>query len=355
MDTLRFLHQFFQFSHHARLSLWGSGKPEESALPGFFHSGALPRRAVKNGPFLSYREALAEFLRVEAWEEKIGVRTLEIADFPSALMDHLPAEKLPALIYLRGRPIPAEKECVAIVGTRYPSELGREASANFSAYCGVQGLRVLSGLAKGIDTIAHRHNLRQGTIAVLGSGVGDVYPAENGHLAEEILIRGGSLLSPFPLGQVPLPANFPQRNELIAALAAGTIVIEGNQTSGAAVTGKQSLAMGKSVVALAQDYRTGFGRGAISLQQAGAVFVTNETEALECIYSRFGGFAGTLSPNEWQPPKRIFSFRDFLAATKKETGEALVLLEEAISSGRIEKTGPDRYRLRRKTTNDARR
>jgi DNA protecting protein DprA len=353
MDTLRFVHHFFHLTLRARLSLWGDGRPEEKELPSLFHSGALPKRALKSGDFFHYREALAEFLKVEAWEQKAGVKTLEPRDFPPALFAHLPPEKLPALLYLRGRPLPDEKECVAIVGTRYPSELGRDAAANFSAYCGVQGLRVLSGLAKGVDAIAHQENLRLGTIAILGSGVDDLYPSENRSLAEEILASGGSLLSPFPLSQVPLPANFPQRNELIAALSAGTIVIEGNETSGAAVTGKHALAMGKCVVALPQDFRTGFGRGAISLQQAGAVFAANEREALEYIFTRLGGLA--LPPAGQYPRKRYFSFRDFMAATKKETGEALILLEEAISRGKIEKTGPDRFSLRRKTAPDARR
>lgn len=355
MDTLRFIHQFFQFSQQTRQRIWGDGKPAEKELPGLFRTGQLPRRALKTGPALSYQEALKEFLRLEAWEQRAGIRVLEPHEFPAAMSAHIPPERRPALLYLRGQPIPEEKDCVAIVGTRYPSELGREASASFSAYCGVQGIRVLSGLAKGVDTIAHQESLRLGAIAILGSGADEVYPAENSALAEEILQRGGSLLSPFPLSQVPLPANFPQRNELIAALSAGTIVIEGNETSGAAVTGRQALAMGKCVVALAQDYRTGFGRGAISLQQAGAIFASNEAEALESVFSRFGGFTSPLSHSGWRPRRRTFSFRDFLEATKKETGDALVLLEEALSSGRIEKTGHDRYRLRRNSPSDARR
>lgn len=353
MDTLRIAHHFFHISLRARRSLWGNAAPGEKELASLFQSETLSRRALKTGNLFTFSEAIREYLKVEALEQKMGIRALQPEEFPPALLTHLPPERLPALLYLRGPAIPDEKECVAIVGTRYPSELGRESSANFSAYCGVHGLHVVSGLAKGVDAIAHRQNLRLGTVAVLGSGVGDIYPAENTGLAQEILERGGSLVSPFPFSQVPLPANFPQRNELIAALSAGTIVIEGNQTSGAAVTGKQALAMGKCVVALPQDFRTGFGRGAISLQQAGAIFASNEMEALEYIFSRLGGLGPATA--EQRPRKRVFTLRDFRAATKLDTGEALVLLEEAISSGKIEKTGPDLYRLRRKTTPDARR
>ena len=206
---------------------------------------------------------------------------------------------------------------------------------------------MVSGLAKGIDTIAHQENLRAGTIAVLGSGVHDVYPKENGEMAELILARGGSLLSPFPLGQIPLPVNFPQRNDLIAALSAGTVVVEGAETSGAAVTGKQTLSMGKSVVVLTQDFRSGFGRGAIRLQQAGANLVCSEEEALHSLFSRLGGFSGVALP-ALRGKSREFTFEQFLRAAGKDVAAALVLLEEGISTGKIERRGPDLYRLRRR-------
>lgn len=182
-------------------------------------------------------------------------------------------------------------------------------------------------------------------MAVLGSGVRGVYPGENEKLAEEILARGGSLISPFPIGQTPLPQNFPIRNEIIAALAIGTVVIEGAETSGAAVTGKQALGMGKTVVALAQDFRSGFGRGAIRLQQAGASLATSEEEALHAIYFRVGGYSGTKLPNVGKGRKREFTFEEFQKAAGKDVGAAMVLLEEGISSGKIERSGPDFYRL----------
>jgi DNA protecting protein DprA len=352
MDTLLFAHQFFHFNQKTRQSLWGDSAPKENELGRLFRDNLLPRRALKAGKALTYREALAEFLKIESWGSRIGLRVLRHKEFPQALTTHIPPDRLPPLLYLRGKDLPREEECVAVVGTRYPSELGVEACANFSAFFGVQGLKIVSGLAKGVDAIAHQQNLRLGTIAVLGSGVDDIYPAENGPLAGEILAKGGSLLSPFPLSQVPLPCNFPQRNEWIAALAAGTVVIEGNETSGAAVTGRQALAMGKCVVALAQDFRTGFGRGAISLQQAGAIMVCSEAEALQSIFARFGGFSQ--SPlTEKSPKGRSFTFREFLDASNKDTGAALALLEEGVASGRIEKTAPDRYRIRRKPRTDA--
>jgi DNA processing protein len=246
-------------------------------------------------------------------------------------------------LYLRGAKIPEEQSCVAVVGTRRPSPLGTDAAANFAAYFTQMNLHIVSGLARGIDSIAHRENLQRGTVAVLGSGAGKVYPRENQPLADEILRKGGSLLSPFPLYQVPLPQNFPFRNELIAALACGTLVVEGAAQSGAAITGMLALGMSKTVVALPQDFRTDFGRGAVRLQEAGAVFATNEEEALQAVFSPYGGFAHETRPAR----RRVFSFGEFQLICGKSVAETIVLLEEGILRGRIERIGPQRYRFAR--------
>ncbi len=246
------------------------------------------------------------------------------------------------LLYKRGAEIPPEAHLVGIVGTRRPSALGLEATLSLATYLDAVGIRVVSGLARGIDTIAHENSLALGTVAVLGAGVGRVYPEDNQGLAENILRQGGILLSPFPLDQVPLPQNFPDRNELIAALAAGVVVVEGAEKSGAAITGRQALAMGKTVIALAQDFRTEFGRGAIRLQQDGAIFAAREEEAVEAIFRRFGGFHG---PLPLATSRRSFSLSEFRKSAQCSLPEALVLLEEGILTGRIERRG-QRYRLR---------
>jgi predicted Rossmann fold nucleotide-binding protein DprA/Smf involved in DNA uptake len=143
---------------------------------------------------------------------------------------------------------------------------------------------------------------------------------------------------------VPLPQNFPDRNELIAALSAGTIVVEGALRSGAVITGRQALAMGKTVIALTQDFRSEFGRGAIHLQQEGAVLVTREEEAVEAIFRRFGGFAGSGASKVRYPTKASFSFREFHIASGRSVPEAVALLQEGILQGRIVRRG-NRYRL----------
>lgn len=345
MDRLHFATQFFHFTPKQWEKLLPL--PDGDWMDALF-SGLTPR-TLRCGPVRGPEHAFALYEEILREEASIGLRIVKHGepDYPPALLKALPEERQPLLLFLRGPNPPLETELVAIVGTRSPSTLGRRAARNFSAYFTMIGLRVVSGLARGIDALAHEENLRNGTIAVLGSGVSEVYPQEHQGLAERILARGGTLLSQFPIWQVPLPQNFPQRNELISALAAGTVVVEGSEKSGAAITGKLSLSQGKAVVALAQDFRTAFGRGAIRLEQAGATLVVNEEEALHALYARLGGFPWPLAERaEPQLLERSFDFAEFHGLAKTTVPEAIVLLEEGMRHGRIERLAHDCYRFR---------
>jgi DNA protecting protein DprA len=346
MNLLHFAHHFFHFESTAWARFVAGGESPEVLARRLFSDSTLPRRTLRKGEPSNLAYALRLHEELLERERDLGVRAISEGDpdYPPAL-SQLPPERRPALLYLRGAPVPEEKHLVAIVGTRHPSERGMEAAHSFAAYLSSVGVRVVSGLARGIDTIAHQHSAALGTVAVLGAGVGLVYPEENQPLSEKILSLGGTLLSPFPLDQVPLPQNFPDRNELIAALAAGVIVVEGAPVSGAAITGKQALAMGKGVVALPQDFRSEYGRGAVALHRAGAELVTSEEEAVEVVFRRLGGFAGALPvPREALPRRATFSFREFHTACAKSVPEAVALLEEGILQGKIRRSG-QRYRL----------
>jgi DNA protecting protein DprA len=354
MELLHFVHQFFQLSAADWQRLWPASPPKWADLSILFENEILPRRSLSFGdvPNLSFARSLYENICRE--EAELGIRFISHAEnqFPPALQANISTERLPAILYLRGNSLPSEENCIGVVGTRNPSALGADAASNFAAYFTSLKLQVVSGLARGIDSIAHKENLMSGTIAVLGSSVGAVYPRENQLLAEEILTSGGSLVSPFPLYQVPLPQNFPARNEIIAAMASGTVVIEGAEQSGAAITGKQALSMSKTVVVLSQDYRTSFGRGAIRLQQAGAVLVASEEEALQAIFAPLGGFSRQDELRN-QFRRTNFAFAEFHKATGKSHSEATVLLEEAILSGRVERVNAQKYRFTRRRKLDA--
>lgn len=136
-------------------------------------------------------------------------------------------------IYILGKLLKKDKRAVAVVGTRMPSERGKELTIKFVKELVKEKITIVSGLARGIDTIAHETALKYGgrTIAILGSGLDIIYPPENKKLAEEIT-KNGALVSGFPYGTKPVGANFLARNQLIVKLSLAVLVIEGLKRSG---------------------------------------------------------------------------------------------------------------------------
>lgn len=348
MADLAFFHRYFHFSRpqwEAWLERLGRLCPEsdEARWP------AVPfrRRALRYDFPAHYAAAYAHHRAELERETAEGVRTIRFDEpaYPEALNSFIPPERRPSLLYLRGGHIPLEEDCVAMVGTRAPSANGLRWTREFASYFTMLEVKVVSGLAMGVDGEAHRANVSAGTVAVLGSECLDVYPATHRSLAEEIVAMGGTIVTPYPLGQVPLPVNFPQRNEIIAALSAGTLVVEGGERSGASVTARQCLSMGKTVVALPQDFRTAAGRGALRLVQSGAVPCANEEECLQALFARLGGFRPRRLLDPGDLPQS-FTFADFQTALARPLPETLALLEECVISGRVRRLGTDRYRLR---------
>ena len=188
------------------------------------------------------------------WErlERAGVQTLtwEDAGYPLRLSE---IEQPPPVLYVRGRLKKVDLWSVAVVGTRKLTAYGKQAAEELAAFMAENGVTVVSGLARGIDTIAHRTMLRSGgrTIAVLGSGLDRVYPHENRGLTEEIL-RGdqGAVISDYPLGTPPEGPNFPPRNRIISGLSLATVVVQAGIKSGALITAKFALEQGREVLAV---------------------------------------------------------------------------------------------------------
>ena len=178
---------------------------------------------------------------------------------------------------------------LAVVGTRNPTPQGRETAREFSEYLAGRGLAVTSGLAEGIDSAAHRGALAaQGvTLAVLGSGVDVIYPRSNAPLAEEIL-QQGALISAFALGTPPRRENFPQRNEIIAGLSLGTLVIEAARRSGSLITARWAAELGRELFAVPGSIHNPLSRGCHELIRQGAKL----TETAHDILSEldFSGF-----------------------------------------------------------------
>jgi DNA processing protein len=157
----------------------------------------------------------------------------------------------PPFLFMAGAWRPEDARAMAVVGTRYPSGYGIRMAREMALGLAEQGFTLVSGLARGIDTLAHETALRCGsrTLAVLGSGLDWIYPPENANLAKAIAHQG-ALISEFPMGMAPHATHFPRRNRLISALSLGTLVVEAGNDSGALITADFALDQGREVFAV---------------------------------------------------------------------------------------------------------
>jgi len=188
----------------------------------------------------------------------------------------------PPVLYVRGA-LPAQDEpCLAIVGTRRPTIYGRQVTEEIVGDLARSNVAIISGLARGIDSVAHRTALDAGgkTVAVFGSGLDIVYPAENAKLAQAILERG-ALVSEFPLGIKPKPEYFPLRNRIMSGLSLGVLVVEAGEKSGALITAHQAVEQNREVFAVPGSILSPASQGTNHLIQEGAKLVRNCTDILE--------------------------------------------------------------------------
>ncbi len=169
-------------------------------------------------------------------------------DYPARLKE---IHDFPPLIYVRGNILAEDEYCLAVVGTRNPSVYGRQLTEEIVSELAHSKITIVSGLAKGIDTIAHRSALGAGgrTIAVMGGGLDSVYPAENANLARNIL-KNGAMISEYAPGTKPRPENFPRRNRIMSGLCLGVLVIEAGETSGSLITAHLAFEQDREVFAI---------------------------------------------------------------------------------------------------------
>jgi len=191
----------------------------------------------------------------------------------------------PAILYLRGEIIEADELSLAVVGTRKLSPYGRQVTPEIVSLVAGQGVTIVSGLARGIDTLAHKNALLAGgrTIAVLAGGLdkNSIYPPENRQLGEEIVADHGAIISEYHLRTPPLRQNFPTRNRLISGLALATLVIEAGEKSGALLTARHSLEQGRDVCAVPGSIYSKVSFGSNNLLKMGARVVTSADDVLD--------------------------------------------------------------------------
>jgi len=187
-----------------------------------------------------------EMERVERAEATLV--TLEVGTFPPLLRHVADA---PPLLYVKGDLRPTDELALAVVGTRRASVYGKQACEQIIGEVAGRGVSIVSGLARGIDAVAHRVALGAGgrTVAVVGSGVDVVYPPEHAGLAREIAANG-AIVSEYPLGTQPEAGNFPPRNRIISGMSRATLVVETGETSGALITADFAAEQGRDVLAI---------------------------------------------------------------------------------------------------------
>ncbi|OGO26554.1 MAG: DNA protecting protein DprA [Chloroflexi bacterium RBG_16_52_11] len=213
-----------------------------------------------------------EGIQVLIWDDDAYPRRLKEIDQP------------PPVLYVRGEMIPSDEWAVAIVGTRRVTAYGRQVTQEVSSVLASSGVTVVSGLARGVDSLAHQAALEAGgrTLAVLGSGVDVVYPPEHRPLANKI-ITNGALISDYPLGAQPDGINFPPRNRIISGLSLAVVIVEAGEKSGALITAEFAADQGRDVFAVPGNINAPQSVGCNRLIQQGARPLLNPGEVLEML------------------------------------------------------------------------
>ena len=213
--------------------------------------------------------------------ERYGVKVLTVhaSDYPARLKE---IYDYPPVLYVRGELLPEDEWCLAVVGTRRATVYGRQITEEIVADLARNKITIVSGLAKGIDSIAHRTALEAGgrSLSVFASGLDTVYPAENAELAKR-LMQHGALISEYPLGVKPRPDNFPRRNRILSGLSLGVLVIEAGETSGAMITAHLAAEQNREVFAIPGSILSPASKGTNQLIQEGAKLVRGYTDILE--------------------------------------------------------------------------
>jgi len=241
------------------------------------HSG-LDRSAIN--AITSWRGKVS----LEAEMEKLdryGVKVLTWHDenYPSRLKE---IYDYPPVLYVRGSLLPEDEWCLAVVGTRRATVYGRQVTEEIVADLARSRITIVSGLARGIDSIAHSSALDNGgrSIAVFACGLDVVYPAENANLARRIM-QQGALISEYPLGTKPKAENFPRRNRIMSGMSLGVLIVEAGETSGAMITARLALEQNREVFAVPGSILSPASRGTNHLIQEGAKLVGHYTDILE--------------------------------------------------------------------------
>jgi DNA processing protein len=256
----------------------------------------------------------------------------------------------PLILYIRGNPEVLTRPGIAMVGTRHPTPYGSGMAERLACDLAAQGLVIISGMARGVDTASHRGAIsaKGKTVAVFGTGVDVIYPKENSRLAEQILALGGALISEFPLGTFAAPQNFPIRNRILSGMSVGVLVVEAAEYSGTRITARCALEQNRDIYAVPGNVTNKNSWGPNTLIKQGAKLVATWEDVWEELPTEVrltltpasstessGAATASLFPDEGLPPheKRILSL--LKADETTHIDEIVEKLEAEMSSSEI--------------------
>jgi DNA processing protein len=264
----------------ALVDSFGSPAAAWAASPEQLRQSGLIPSAVAN--LIQLRSTL-DLNQVAADLERHKVKALILSDedYPRRLRE---VDQAPPVLYVRGELLPEDEWAVAVVGTRRVSAYGQQVAEQLGIFLAQHNITSVSGLARGVDAIAHQATLRAGgrTIAVMAHGLDRVYPAEHRRLADEIVAQG-ALVSDYGIGIAPDGANFPPRNRIISGLSIATVVVEAGAESGALITAGFAADQGREVFALPGNIFAPQSKGSNMLIQRGAHPLLHFEELLEAL------------------------------------------------------------------------
>ncbi len=236
------------------------------------------------------------------WAEQAGNHIITYNDmiYPKLLRE---AHAAPPVIYVKGQLCALNTHQLAMVGSRHPTTMGSDIAHQFAKEFAIKNITITSGLALGIDGVSHQGALagKGLTIAVLGSGLNNIYPYRHRELAEKITVQG-ALISEFPPDTKPLAEHFPRRNRIISGLAMGVIVVEAALQSGSLITAKYALEQGREIFAVPGSIHNTLAKGCHALIKQGAKLVETSTDVIE----ELRAFSPFLTPhNETNQPSPL--------------------------------------------------
>ncbi|EOC99315.1 DNA-processing protein DprA [Caldisalinibacter kiritimatiensis] len=234
---------------------------------------------IKSKMLATRDKTYVEMLKKRIKELKIKVISICDNEYPSILKNIYDP---PKILFVKGSIVKKDSFSIAIVGSRKTTPYGKWAADKFARELSRMGITIVSGMARGIDTISHKGALKENgrTIAVLGSGINVIYPKSNKELYNQI-INNGAIISEFPIDMQPVAHNFPMRNRIISGLCLGVIVIEAKKKSGSLITAQHALEQGRDVFALPGNINSVYSKGTNLLIKDGAKLLTDVDDILE--------------------------------------------------------------------------